>query len=107
MQMRSLRRRPRHLALQSLTRGLKGKIPFLCKESKFPFCKKKGILSATSFSDRIPLKKDGNFVREFFFFKLWNIETSSCRLSYELNPEYARNLRISNLSSVPIGYKIV
>ena len=64
MQMRSLRRRPRHLALQSLTRGLKGKIPFLCKESKFPFCKKKGILSATSFSDRIPLKKDGNFVRE-------------------------------------------
>jgi len=29
MQMRSLRLTPRHLALQSLTRGLKGKIPFL------------------------------------------------------------------------------
>ena len=72
MQMRSLRRRPRHLALQNLTRGLKGKIPFICKESKFPFCKKKGILSATSFSDRIPLKKDGNFVREYCPLRSWN-----------------------------------
>ena len=54
MQMRNWRQPSRHLALQSPTSGLRGKIPFF---SKFSLFQKKGIRPAISFSDKIPLTK--------------------------------------------------
>ena len=62
MQIRSLKEKITSLGLTESNQGFEGENPFfVCKESKFPFGKKKEIRPANSFSDKIPLKKDGNF----------------------------------------------
>ena len=60
MQMRSLWQTPRHLALQSLTSGLKGKIPFLQRKKIFLIRKERN--SGDQFLRQNSFEK----IREFF-----------------------------------------
>ena len=65
MQMRRLRQTLRHFALQSLTSGLKEKIPFFAKKANFSYSKRMEFAQRPFSPAKIPLKKRERIFLEF------------------------------------------